>query len=223
MGIVLGANSGNLAVIDIDDHALATKAFTTLVAYKVRTRMVWTVSRNLHVYVREERPSNSTAFKVQWEGRTIGVELKAQGTQVAAPPTPGYELCWWKVNEDNSYKEPILPMQVPTVRAAWDSLALRLGVGMPAAGTPSDANYPHPWEVSVPEGDRNKAAFVEGCRLREAGVPIAQALQLMRARFEAAYAGTIQWWEMERTIKSAYQRGELVEGSGVYARWTDEL
>jgi hypothetical protein len=195
MGHPLGPISGNLAVLDLDDVDLTNAVFALLVRGHVYTRLVFTARKRGHVYFIEETASRSTVQRVRFQGRDIKVELKAQGTQVAAPPTPGYIL-----SLDRE------PLKVPSIRAAWDSIWPRVGVELLSGG--ATAGYPKPWQDAVTQGERDQAAYIEGHKLREAGIPLGQALDLMRLRFEQAYdkAG-MSWGEIERTIVSAYTKG----------------
>lgn len=93
IGLVLGAQSGNLAVLDVDDEAL----FHAYVASNLCPnwyRLVRTARNRGHVYFNELDVSGSSKTKVTYQNRTITVELKAQGTQVACPPSPGYSLLY---------------------------------------------------------------------------------------------------------------------------------
>ena len=208
MGLVLGAASGNLAAIDIDDVDLAAAAVAYLVRSHQIARVVWTVRRRIHVYCQEETASASTAFTVNWRGQAVQVELKAAGTQVAAPPTPGYVLA-------ADYE----PWPVAHVADAWGIIAAALGVErhQPGEGAGTGrAGYPQPWRPAVHTGERNRAIYIEACKLREAQMPLDQALGIMRARVKLAYEpGETAWGEIERTIKSAYKRGlKIIVGRG---------
>lgn len=212
LGILLGAPSGNLAAVDIDDKELARWAVATMIREHVYTRMVWTVSHNAHIYVREDQPSASKAIKVEWRGRTIGVELKATGTQVAAPPSPGYVLALGRA-----------PLPVPSIGAMWAQLGAKLGVVTPSEVKRGEsggaAGFPPPWKERQAVGERNRAAFVESCQLRDSGMPIGTALQVMRVRWETQYeAGGQTWKEIEATVRSAYRRG-MNQGGGLADRW----
>lgn len=94
IGIVLGAQSGNLAVLDVDDEEL----FNAYVASNLCPnwyRLVRTARKRGHAYFYElDWASSSTKRNVVYQGRIIQIELKAQGNQVAAPPSPGYELLY---------------------------------------------------------------------------------------------------------------------------------
>lgn len=200
VGIPLGPVSDNLAVIDIDDEQLWGQVFTLLGRTNVVTRMVITIRRRGHVYFREETASASHTLKVSWQGREIKIELKGQGAQVAAPPTPGYILI-----------QDIDPMTVPTVREAWESIASRLNIAelRPANGA---AGYPSPWQTVVHKEERNKSIYVEAHKLRDAAMPVDQAIAVLRVRWEQAYErGDMNWQEVERTIRSAYQKAEAME------------
>lgn len=214
LGIVLGPVSDNLAVIDIDDQEMARAIFALMIRGKVYTRMVWTGRNNLHVYVREQTPSSPTIRRVKWHEKEIAIELKAKGQQVAAPPSPGYTLCdreGWK------------PIDVPSVGSAWLSISRRLGCEE-AGEQRQGAGYPKPWAKQVGVGDRNKAIYVEAHRLREAGMPLMQAVEYMRVRWDASYAHEdASWQEAEGTIRSAYRHGEIQDTRGVAARWANEL
>ena len=194
LGLVLGPVSGNLAAVDVDDVDLAEAIYQRAKKTGVVTRMVRTIRKRLHLYVIEAVPSRSRRFdNVRWEGHSFTIELKAQGTQVAAPPTPGYELLF-----DGA------PAKVPSIEAAWLSIAHALGVEMPAG----EGGYPRPWQPAVPQGQRNGSAYIEAHKLREAGMPLDQALEVMRLRVEAFYApGDMRIEEALATVRSAYRKG----------------
>lgn len=84
IAIVTGPISGNLAVLDIDDVALAERMAADTVLM-TETLAVRTPSGGLHLYV------------IETEARSTGgplvpglADLKAAGGYVLAPPTPGY-------------------------------------------------------------------------------------------------------------------------------------
>lgn len=197
IGIVLGPASKNLAVMDIDDPEMAEAAF----ALCSHTRCVRTIRKRGHIYVIEDTPSRSTVTTVQWHGRQVGVELKGVGSQVAAPPTSGYQVV-----------HDLPPKRVPSIGAAWEGLAERLGIIMEH----QRAGYPPPWQEHVQDGERNMSAYIEAHRLREAGLPYALALEHLRFRWERHYAkGGQDWSEIERTLVSAYRKGEA-RGRGAW-------
>ena len=100
------------------------------------------------------------------------------------------------------------PVAVPSVGAAWASLAQKLGIAFVERGKTESAGYPKPWQPAVENGDRNKAMYLEAHKLREAGLPITEALALLQVRFESSYEpGDTAWPEMEATIRSAYRKG----------------
>src|SRR5690606_30398676 len=119
---------------------------------------------------------------------------KAKGTQVAAPPTPGYGFV------SRSYQE---IMRVQSLSAAWQAISYKLGIQQQA---PATSGYPRPWQPYVPAGQRNNALYVEACRLKEAGMPEQQALDIIAARLNHYAQGGMSWREVERTVRSAYQR-----------------
>jgi len=88
---------------------------------------------------------------------------------------------------------------------AWEALALRLGIQQ--ATLPTNAGYPQPWQPDVVAGDRNRALYIEAHRLREAKMPLEQALAVLQVRWERNYqSGGQSWQEAERTIRSAYRK-----------------
>lgn len=205
---MLGKASGNLAVIDIDDNELARWTVACIVRAHLFTRLVWTVSGNVHVYVREASASASTATRATFRERQVGVELKATGTQIASPPTPGYTLAL-----------DMPPREVQDVRTFWAEVAELTGVGAAIRSAGGAAGYPEPWKENVSVGERNRAAFVEACKLREARMPFEQAIDVMRVRWQQSYeAGGQGWNEMLATVRSAYSRGAN-KGGGLAARW----
>lgn len=187
LGIVLGPVSGGLGVLDIDDTELAA----ALAAIDLRTRVIGTIRKRLHIYCYEQTPSNSTRFTCEWKGRPIGIELKAQGTQVATWPTPGYTL----IND-------VEPIVAPSVEMGWLSICSKFSILMPH----NQGNYPTPWQAKVGKGERNKSIYVEAHKLREAGLSYDVALEIMIARLQQHYEdGDMAWREAERTIQSAYR------------------
>jgi hypothetical protein len=197
IGLVLGANSGNRGAIDVDDEVLAADIVAYFAQNGVRPLMTRTARRRLHVHIIEPTPSNSRVLKLLYQGRKVGVELKATGTQVAIPPTPGYS---W-VDEDAE------PLYCP-LSDAWLSLATALNV-KPDLATYSrgSAGYPRPFQAHVERGERNNAIFVESCRLAEAGVPMDIAMVFVTKRIAAAFdQGGLTRREIDRTIFSAYRR-----------------
>lgn len=207
IGLALGAQSSNLAAMDIDDVALGQAVVAALKSTAVLTRAVWTIRKRAHLFFIEETASRSVAFSCQWRGRRIKIELKANGTQVATVPTPGYELAI-----------DAAPRAVPSLRDAWLSLCRHMGIEQEPAGV--QANYPKAWQETVPIESRNKAAYIEAHKLREAGLSLEQAKATMAARFDSAYEkGQITLAEILRTVESAYSKGEVTR---FYDRPVDE-
>jgi hypothetical protein len=220
IGIVLGEPSGNLACLDIDDDEL----FSVVVAmqgFSAAPRLVRTARQRGHYYFSELTPSASTWREVAWRERTIKIELKANGTQVAAPPTPGYRLITHNP-----------PQVIEDIHVAFaylmDCLADYIPgqvqlVSNPSGAGGGSAGYPAPWAAEVHEDSRNNSAYIESHKLREASVPLEQALGIMAARFTAAYSKQgITWEEIEATVRSAYRKGVVQRyneegGSDFYA------
>lgn len=198
IGVVLGSVSSNLGVIDIDDVELAAEVWAHLEQSPVAHYFVSTIRKRGHLYLTERIASPSTRFEIEYHGRRVTIELKANGTQVAAPPTPGYAL---------------LGTQGPAsvhdgLSGAWAALTAVLGLQVRAGRQPGHgaAGYPRAWAENVPEGERNNALFIEACRLAEARMPLPSAIETMLARTQVAYAGRMAAFEVERTVRSAYRK-----------------
>lgn len=204
IGIVLGQASDNLAALDIDDTELADATFALLMRSHVSTRMISTGRNRLHVYFKEEHSSGSIVLPVRWRGRDIPVELRAEGNQLTAPPTANYEAIGFAEQLDTI-------KVVPNIRAAWDSIAAKLGAEMPspAAGRTNGAGYPTPWQANVPAGERNRSMYREAHQLRRAGIELDEARALLHSRYQSSYAQSeSSWQEMADTIASAYRKAD---------------
>ena len=191
LGIILGPASHNLAVIDVDDERLFAVVSSSFAEGKA-PRLVRTIRKRGHLYVHEDIPSASSRLSVEWQGRSITIELKCQGTQVAAPPTRGYTL----LNHNP-------PVEAPSIAAVWNSIARRFLPDMPRQATKKDF-----WQVHVPKEQRNNTLYVEAHKLRESGVSEEAALEMLLARTDLHYEpGDFPRQEAERTIHSAYRKG----------------
>lgn len=197
IGILLGAASDNLAVIDFDDSGFADELFSKLNLARKAFYGVRTGRNRGHLYFRTGAPTEPKNYRYTWEGRTFSVELKGSGQQVAAPPTPGYSLCGTATE----------PTPVGTLGEAWEAIANSMGSGLTrVGGESSGAGYGRPWQESVADGTRNNILFVEGCRLAEAGMPLHEAIPIMITRVAIDYAGQMSDREIMSTIQNAYRR-----------------
>jgi hypothetical protein len=187
LGIVLGPVSKNLAAIDIDDVELSQ----VILQASLPTRVVRTIRRRCHIYYYEREPSASRRFTITYQGREVTIEFKGRGTQVAAPPTPGYVLV-----------SNVAPAWVTSLDDAWDKLAAQFGLP-----NGQGQRYPAPWRPTVPIHERNNTAYIEAHMLREAGMPLSLALRYIRIRWEQDYEkGDQDWSEIEATVRSAYRK-----------------
>ena len=171
VGLLLGPPSGNLVALDLDDQEFGAVVVGEMVLHGTKTRTVQTISRRFHILFVERQPTPSTALNVRWQGRAFKVELKAGGTQVVTPPTPGYDLI-----------RDFPPMEVESLQAVWDAIALRFRVEV--LGNQRRVRVDTVAVLAgVPEGERDEALFRLACRLRHADVPVemAEALILQAA------------------------------------------
>jgi hypothetical protein len=199
LGIVLGEQSSGLCVLDIDDESLFN---ATLVAMGGVNCMRWvrTIRKRGHLYFQAVGPpGQSSANQVLWQGRPVQVELKSSGTQVAAPPTPGYTLY--------TKESPKREFDIKSAYQFWMDCMEDVAPGQLSIPEDSDAvGYPKPWKERVTTL-RNNTAYIESHKLREAGISLEQALYLMKARFDQDYEkGEITWEELDNSIHSAYAK-----------------
>ena len=207
LGIVLGEKSNSLAVLDVDDEALAQAIMLHCWSnLDTSPRLVRTARNRLHIYFQEvDYPSPSSKQIVKFDGREVTVELKANGTQVAAPPTPRYKLL----------NHPQEPMPFFSIAQAWEFVVNCLTTSGDRLQLNADAftskRYPEPWQETVKGGERNESAYVEAHQLREAKMPLDKALKVMHVRFKEDYEQQgITWEEIKRTVESAYMKGVVV-------------
>jgi len=202
IGIVLGEKSGGIGVLDVDDPSLF---MATILMFDEPPMWVRTVSGNGHIYIQQNEPVKSTAMRVQWKGRAVSVELKSTGTQVAAPPSPGYAwMAKGKVYPDMFHSlEDVADLVFTGLRMRYEDFSFG-DSDKPVSG------FPKAWKEEVPSGERNESIYIEAHRLREAGMLRDQAIDIMLERVRQGYqTGQISEAEVIRTVKSAYTKGEI--------------
>lgn len=148
VGIVLGKVSSGLAVLDIDDPALANR----VIQEKLPARVVRSPRGGAHIYLLETDATSDS-------GPLIGgvADFKANGGFVVAAPSPGYEVI-----QDGA------PLTVPDGRRwALESLAV-WGVKVKEP-TPSRRGYEALRDEPVKEGVRNETLTSLGGLLRTKG------------------------------------------------------
>src|SRR3972149_592882 len=147
MGIGSGHPAVGLAGIDIDDVDLAGAALFVL-GDESGWRTGRPIRQRCHVYVQQySEVSESSVRTVKWQGTTIKIELKSDGTQGAAPPTPGDAL----VRGGG-------PWLHDSVETAWAALAQMIVRREPGRGACcSRDRSATPWVPGVQAGERDKA------------------------------------------------------------------
>jgi hypothetical protein len=209
LGILLGPASSNLAVIDIDSKTLARAVYAVIKTHKQQVYAVRTARGNMHLYITEAYPSASSKFQIGWEGAELYIEFKARGTQVAAPPSPGYKT----ISDDL--------LEWRDLATFWNLLDGRLSYLHPdkysSSPTGKDGAQPKsgvsPWLAEVKSKTRNDTLYIEAHRLREAGMPYEEALSLLMTRIQQSYENNhdLPTEEIRATIASAYRKGVVTK------------
>jgi len=204
LGIVLGLPSNRLCVVDIDSEPLFNACLESM--GDKAPRSVRTARNRGHMYFYEQELSLSSKRTYVYRGQDVGIELKSNGTQVAAPPSPGYSLI----------KTGVEPVTVSSIASGWSWIMdclNRHGHEITLKTLPDGGanRFPSPWQRNVPAGERNDTCYVEAHRLREAGMSQEIALDLMRGRWEQHYEAGQDWSEIENTVLSAYKKGALAQ------------
>ena len=204
IGILLGPTSNNLAVLDIDSKTLARAVYKIIRDVGQEVYAVRTARGNMHLYIRERDPSPSTKRDIVWEGKTMKLEFKAQGQQVAAPPSPNYAIIHDEFLEWQS------------LDTFWELLDHRLRAThpdeykpAPTGQTEGEKSTTRVWQPEGAVKTRNDTLYVEAHRLREAGMPFQEALALLITRVGRSYqdSGEIPESEIRATVASAYRKG----------------
>ncbi len=205
LGLILGPTSSNLAVLDIDSQSLARAIYAILQSHGQPAYAVKTVRKRMHLYVTELEPTPSRKRPIKWQGDAVEIEFKAAGTQVAAPPTPGYALI-----EDNLHEWQSLDVFWELIDARLQYLHPLEYVPTPVNAKGTAATDPRAtWAATVPDGSRNDTLYVEAHRLREAGMGLNEATDILTARIRRSYEAGHEMsdHEIRATISSAYRKG----------------
>lgn len=207
LGIVLGPASNNLAVLDIDSQTLAKAIYTIIKAEWPPMHAVKTIRKRMHLYITELTPSPSSRLGITWEDERIEIEFKAAGTQVAAYPTPGYTVLQDTLAEWHS------------LAVVWEMIEARLLHHHPRQYKPAAvtnegaAQTTMPWQTEVKESTRNNTMYVEAHRLREAGMSLDVAIDILTTRVGMSYqdGASIPDSEIRRTVTSAFRKGVVTK------------
>jgi len=85
IGIVCGAISGNLAVVDVDNPNLLTVIFPNIEQLKKNTLVVKSPN-GYHIYFRTKTPFKNTSFSAKGKTKPL-IEIKGEGGVITAPPS----------------------------------------------------------------------------------------------------------------------------------------
>lgn len=205
IGVVLGKQSQNLSIIDIDSVPLWEAVKASL--GELGITLVETVSNHGHIYVTEtEAESRGSKESYLLNGIPASIDLLANGDQVVVPPTKGYE----KITQDSA------PLKVPTIQRGWEYVRHCLEQDghelTKVNGHSTPQGYPKPWQEHVPTGGRNNATYVEAQMLRRAGMPMEMAFEILCIRFERYYEpGEASIEEVRATVESAYRPSQMIQ------------
>jgi hypothetical protein len=198
VGVVLGKQSQNLSIIDIDSVPLWEAVKESI--GELGITLVQTVSNHGHIYVTEtEAESRGSKESYLFNGIPASIDLLANGDQGVVPPTPGYE----RLTKDSD------PHRVASIQVAWDFVRYCLEQDghelTKVNGHSTPQGHPQPWLEHVPAGQRNDSTYIEAVMLRKAGMPLAMAMEHMAIRFERSHEdGKASLDEIMATVRSAY-------------------
>jgi hypothetical protein len=117
IGISLGAASGNLGCIDVDDAGLADGIQRHYMGHEAPPLMQTTPHDGLHIFVVEPEPSVSVDIEARWSGRWARVQLLGRQRQAAVCPTRGYQ--WLDAEAEPAYG---------TLGGVWHALMREMGL-----------------------------------------------------------------------------------------------
>jgi hypothetical protein len=187
IGLVCGAISGNLTILDFDDPQSASKTFN-MIQIQEATPVVKT-ARGLHIWFLSDQPIRS--FNIP----ELKLNVLGEGHFAMAPPSkhPGgvrYEFL-------SPLKE---PYRMEHLEASIRKLTEALGVK-----TPQRSTLP-----SIPKrilnGDRNTRLFSFAVVLRELGVELEQAKTQVLAMNQNACENPLEAEEVVKLVESAYSK-----------------
>jgi hypothetical protein len=116
IALVLGRQSRNLGVIDVDDAGLGEWLGRQLSPW-ANPPLMSTSPNGLHIFTIETVPSREVVLEARHQNRRCPVELKGAGCVITIPPTPGYR--WLAPTAEPYYGD---------VAALWRRLSLEFGV-----------------------------------------------------------------------------------------------
>jgi len=168
VGIICGPISGGLVALDIDDPQVAERLLQAGLEHT--TRLVKS-PHGLHLYLKEHQ-AQSRSGPLETNGHRLG-DIKAHGSYVVAPPSPGYTLL---------SDAPLL--EVPDARAWALELLVQHGVVVEPAKASTPA-YKTLKERPLHEGERNSGLTSLAGHLFREGWPVEEvqiALEVMNSR-----------------------------------------
>ena len=195
IGIVCGAASGRLVVVDWDDLAARLQWLTEV--NPPITLTVTTGSGGVHDYYR-------VTGKMPGNRKLVGGDLRGQGGQVVAPPSlhlSGRRYEWRDVPGSLIAVVDLADLRLPFAGAQRKEPPAR---AKSETGTHQGIGGILHYLAQAQEGTRNDATFWAACKLRDHGVPLTDADSLIGP---VAVALGLPEAEAARTIASAYTGG----------------
>lgn len=202
VGVPTGAASG-LVVVDVDVHGPAdgrarfdrADAAGLVGGWEVLVR---TPTGGMHAYY----PATPGVEQRSWQAGRVGVDFRGDGGYIIVPPsarTIAGTTAWYRVAEvgagaartvdGKALRDFLDPRPEPRARpASWNPVGLE------------DAERLARW-LGRQDTDRNLKLFWASCRLAEAGVPMADALDAVLSAAKSDFGPR----EITATVRSAYR------------------
>lgn len=195
IGIICGAVSGNLVVIDIDDANIIKELNLNL--EKVVKDGGWAVKtgKGYHIYIKHKKNPGDLH-----KNDELHIEYRSNGGYVVAPPSihpdtkKEYKFLYPELKGELKEKD------AKKIFDAWvNTLQVKRGIKKVKSAAVSDL------KKGVPTGNRNDSAFKLSCQYRDAGLTIEESFKLMMD-WNRKNKPPLHEQEITTCIRSAYRK-----------------
>jgi len=202
IGIICGAISNNLVVIDIDDDKIISEI--GLKINKIMDQGQWVVKtgRGWHIYCRNETNPGGTQ-----KDSDVHIEYRANGGYVVAPPSihpSGVEYHFFNREHPNQ----LFSLQYTDAKALYNDLVQKV---KKKRGLTVDAEKPVvDLQKGVPQGNRNDTAFTKANKYQRSGLTKAETTDLL-FKWNRKNKPPLPDSEIIQVIHSAYSYEKHIE------------